>query len=297
MNPKTIDAQIVEEEIVSCQKCGQKNRLYKSARQGVYRCASCRSELRNPFVPRPKSRSSGLAVFGWCVFALILLVGLIALLGSGQSRAPSYVTPSANTSTDNSTNAPTSTTAAQDTELRQDPDGSYSIPTNSLTEGAQRAIASLKSRGIPIDADSVAAEIAREKDDAEPALPTPSNGETLTYTNRERVAPFEIKSTRGSNYLVKLTDAGSGALVLTVFVRGGETVNVDVPLGTFIVKYASGDSWYGYDHLFGENTAYSKASTDFTFDQSGSEVNGYTITLYEVPYGNLQTERIKPNEF
>jgi hypothetical protein len=85
--------------------------------------------------------------------------------------------------------------------------------------------------------------------------------------------------------------------VLTVFVRGGETVNVDAPLGTFIVKYASGERWYGYDHLFGENTAYSKATTYFTFDQTGTKVNGYTITLYEIPNGNLRTKRIKPNEF
>jgi curved DNA-binding protein CbpA len=131
----------------------------------------------------------------------------------------------------------------------------------------------------------------------EPELPLPPNGETYNYTRREAVAPFEIKSSYGSSYLVKLADASTGQPVLTVFVRGGNTVNLDVPLGTYVVKYAAGDKWYGYNFLFGPATGYSKANETFTFRYNGNQVSGYTITLYKVRNGNLRTGTISANEF
>jgi len=125
----------------------------------------------------------------------------------------------------------------------------------------------------------------------------PPNGEVRTFTQQEQVAPFEIQSPWGTNFLLKLADAASGEPVLTIFVRGGETVKVKVPLGTYVVKYASGDMWYGYEQLFGEKTSYSKASQRFTFDRFGNQTTGYTLTLYQVLNGNLHTENIQPQEF
>lgn len=131
----------------------------------------------------------------------------------------------------------------------------------------------------------------------EPELPMPRTGEVIEYGYSERVAPFEIKSSVGSNYLVKLVDSGSQRPILTVFVRGGTTVNVDVPLGNYIVKYAAGDRWYGYEHLFGPETGYNKASTVFSFSVIGNRISGYTITLYKVRDGNLHTNAIRKEEF
>lgn len=132
---------------------------------------------------------------------------------------------------------------------------------------------------------------------SEPELELPANGETVAYTDGERVAPFEIKSSYGSDYVVKLADYLSGQTVMTVFVRGGETVNVHVPLGNFAVKYATGSKWYGYKYLFGPETGYSVANDPFTFRVYGDQVEGFTITLYKVPNGNLRTQKIKPEEF
>lgn len=47
MNP--VDPEIVDELIISCKKCGQKNRFYKHARLRKHRCGSCRAILSNPF--------------------------------------------------------------------------------------------------------------------------------------------------------------------------------------------------------------------------------------------------------
>jgi hypothetical protein len=131
----------------------------------------------------------------------------------------------------------------------------------------------------------------------EPAEPLPENGEVSKYANFDGLAPFEIKSPSGTNYLVKLTNALTDDPIQTIFVRGGTTVEVKVPLGTFSVKYAAGDTWYGYRHLFGPMTVYSKASELFTFKNNGTSYNGYTITLYKVRNGNLSTQQIDPGDF
>ena len=125
----------------------------------------------------------------------------------------------------------------------------------------------------------------------------PASGSVHMYTKADRVAPFEIKAAQGSHYLLKLVDAYTYAPVLTVFVRSGATVDVDVPLGTYEVRYASGESWYGYEYLFGPDTAYSKADQTFTFELVGNQVGGFTITLYKVANGNLHTSQIKPTDF
>lgn len=125
----------------------------------------------------------------------------------------------------------------------------------------------------------------------------PQSGELQTFTSDERMAPFEIRSASGGNYLVKLVDAYSKSDVLTIFIRGGVVVNVDVPLGSYEVRYAAGDRWYGYEHLFGPETVCSKADKTFTFKVEGNQISGFTLTLYKVSHGNLHTSKIPRANF
>lgn len=125
----------------------------------------------------------------------------------------------------------------------------------------------------------------------------PENGAIQIHANGERVAPFEIETAQGANYLVKLVSTHSQQAVMTIFVRGGNTVSTEVPLGTYEVKYASGGKWYGDKHLFGPDTVYSKAESKFTFQDTGYQISGYTITLYQVSNGNLRTSTINPSQF
>lgn len=125
----------------------------------------------------------------------------------------------------------------------------------------------------------------------------PYNGEIRRFTNKSDIAPFEINSDYGSNYFVKLEDSRTGKAVINIFVRGGETVKTEVPLGSYIMKYASGNIWYGYKYLFGKQTIYSKSDDIFRFEIVGNQVNGYTVTLYKVIDGNLRTYEISPEQF
>lgn len=130
-----------------------------------------------------------------------------------------------------------------------------------------------------------------------PEQAVPYSGAVRTWTTDERVAPFEIKAAQGSHYLLKLVDAYTYSPVMTVFARSGTTVEVKVPLGTYEVRYASGETWYGYEYLFGPETSYSKADKTFTFEVEGNQISGFTITLYKVANGNLHTSGIRPTEF
>ncbi len=58
---KTVDAEIVDEAIVPCKKCGQKNRLYKRAQKGNYHCGSCRAILSDKFKPSAWKWKAGMA--------------------------------------------------------------------------------------------------------------------------------------------------------------------------------------------------------------------------------------------
>lgn len=131
----------------------------------------------------------------------------------------------------------------------------------------------------------------------EPALQLPQSGTIRRYTSRAGVAPLEIKTSAGSNYLIKLEDVSSGRNILDVFIRGGSTIEIEVPLGTYRLKYAVGQTWYGYEHYFGPSTGYSKADSNFRFYNDGYRVSGYTVTLYQVRDGNLSTSRLSPEQF
>jgi hypothetical protein len=64
--------------------------------------------------------------------------------------------------------------------LSVNPDGSVSLPSSALTEEAKNAIAALKQKGIPITDESLKAEMASERSNAQPAVPlTPSATEIV----------------------------------------------------------------------------------------------------------------------
>ena len=94
--------------------------------------------------------------------------------------------------------------------------------------------------------------------------PMPHSGKVRFLGSHDTgVAPLEVKAAHGSHFLLKLVDAYTGKDVLDVFVRSGSTVEVDVPLGRYDIRYASGETWYGYNMRFGPDTSYSKADKTF----------------------------------
>jgi hypothetical protein len=130
-----------------------------------------------------------------------------------------------------------------------------------------------------------------------PEYALPENSWSQIYTTERQVARFKVSAPEGTHYWVKLVDATTSAPAIAMFVRGGTTAEVKVPVGTYVIKYASGKNWYGTTYLFGPDTAYGKADQTMRFWIEGNIVHGHSMTLYKVLNGNLRTQSISASEF
>lgn len=144
----------------------------------------------------------------------------------------------------------------------------------------------------------------------------PENGEILKDTRKEKLAPLTIKTSGSQNYFISLkcvnspdswsvTELGrinnNRLFDMTVYVKGGETAEVLVPLAEYEIYYATGNTWYGSIAKFGEETRCFQCEDTFLFeeqwDDEGLYYGGWTLTLYAVPGGNLDTEEISLSKF
>jgi hypothetical protein len=130
-----------------------------------------------------------------------------------------------------------------------------------------------------------------------PAKPLPKSGTFWTGSSATRQAPFKITTPRDGFYYLKLVDYGTGRDVIAIFIDGGDSIEVDVPLGIFELRYASGQIWYGRQFLFGPGTQYAKGETPLSFSIVGSYASGNQVTLYKVANGNFETSSITASEF
>lgn len=128
--------------------------------------------------------------------------------------------------------------------------------------------------------------------------PRPSNGSIFQFPSSAGVAPFTIKTSGSSDYYIVMQNSHDSSIKVSFYVRGGSTVEIDVPLGNYEVFYAAGDTWYGTEHAFGSETDYYKCDDTFPFTYSSSTgYTGWTLMLYPVSHGNLDTDAINADEF
>ena len=130
-------------------------------------------------------------------------------------------------------------------------------------------------------------------------MPLPVNGDKVSFHNREEVAPLKIKTpvTSVEHYFIKVVDDLEENIVKTIFIRSGNTIDTKMPLGSYIIKYATGKTWYGTEHLFGPETIYSKANKTFIFTREANGYSGYTIELILQQHGNLKTQQIPKSDW
>lgn len=126
--------------------------------------------------------------------------------------------------------------------------------------------------------------------------PFPMHGTIRINTQQPCIAPFKIETPSGQNYIVKLITTSSGRPIVTCYIKGGKTLDIKVPLGTYIMKYATGYAWYGEKLKFGPNTIAKKMDTELTFYVDGNYVTGHTISLSVSYGGNLKSTNIDPTE-
>lgn len=134
----------------------------------------------------------------------------------------------------------------------------------------------------------------------ETALKLPMTG----VVNKRRMsssgdtAPLNIRTRYGrSHFFIKVVGITPPQSELTGFIRAGDELDLDLPLGTYELRYAVGTTWYGVLHLFGPDTGYAKADEYFRLEVVGNQVRGFTVELYKQVGGNLETSGISADDF
>lgn len=128
-------------------------------------------------------------------------------------------------------------------------------------------------------------------------LPLPVMWAILQSSGEIREAPLSVITTGNRHYLIKVKDLGTLRDVVVFFVRGGETAELEVSTGTYLIYYATGETWYGTEQLFGPETRYYKADDIFPFYEDDGYINGWTLELYAQPGGNLDTITLDAMDF
>ena len=134
------------------------------------------------------------------------------------------------------------------------------------------------------------------------SVPFPSHG-TGELASGQAVdpyesAPSEIKTGSANKfYYIVLKSLSYPYVNCYIYLHGGEPAEVSVPLGSYEMYYACGDSWYGESVRFADTGGDFVAEDTFDFTSSGGYVYGYTVTLYDVYYGNLETSPVNAADF
>ena len=119
----------------------------------------------------------------------------------------------------------------------------------------------------------------------------PASGTILSGSEVYNGSEITIHAASEESCVVKLKTS-SGTEVMSFFVRAGDTVTVRVPRENLYVYFASGDTWYGNDNLFGSKTYYSMDDEirDFT-------KHSWEYTRYKVSNGNFSETPIDEDKF
>jgi hypothetical protein len=125
----------------------------------------------------------------------------------------------------------------------------------------------------------------------------------ITFKNKDEVgvAPFTINTKGENGYFARLVNTATDEAFVEMFIRGGESIEVKVPLGEYELRYITGKNWVGHTEpnfkMFGKDTVFMKADTVLDFYENEKGYTGHSVLLYLVPNGNLSTSQINPDDF
>ncbi len=112
------------------------------------------------------------------------------------------------------------------------------------------------------------------------------------------IAPLTLKARNaGQHFFVELIGLPAKKEVLSLFLRSGDQLKVNLPLGTYELKYAAGETWYGPGWLFGNATTFSRLDTELAFEHTDSEISGYSVELYLQPATTSSSDKGKDYNF
>lgn len=158
--------------------------------------------------------------------------------------------------------------------------------------------------GGTVETDNTTANLAKPGGNTEvggaeetlPEVPLPANGYGKFFFKRAKAGSrikFIPAAGTKSNMIVKLEDWDSGKAICWFFVREGKTVETPIPEGSYRIKIATGQKWYGEERLFGGVASYS--SIDSMVRIPARTI--YSLSLTPVIDGTLQDKPIDAGDF
>lgn len=117
----------------------------------------------------------------------------------------------------------------------------------------------------------------------------PSNAEVLYKRDNlaEYTSEIIVHASEDSDCVVKLKNHSTGTTIYAFYIGSGCTAEKPIPSGTYDVCFAFGNTWYGYENLFGDYTSCSRDSNVYF-----SYGDAWEYTLTPVRSGNLSLEDI-----
>lgn len=132
-------------------------------------------------------------------------------------------------------------------------------------------------------------------------LPLPEHGTTVRWFKGSHLPSLTIIVPDDGHYYVKIENWETKEAVATIFIHSGRKANINLPAGSYRIKCARGDMWYGTQYLFGAQTQCSivtkQISCSVTKEYNRTSYSNTTITLIKQTHGNLETEPIKIEKF
>ena len=108
------------------------------------------------------------------------------------------------------------------------------------------------------------------------------------------------RSTEVRQLLPEVSESGNSSKLnddISFYVKGGNSVSLDVPIGVYKISYACGETWYGTRYRFGEDTMYYTSDDTLTFFADDQYYNGHTLELWLQNDGNFDRTSIPESKF
>lgn len=240
-------------------------------------------EKPKPKAEKPKKESKGKGKDKGWLLALLMFVGIIAAL----IGLLAFVISVSNRNTPKTYHAGRTTYTSRDGKVfTQVPSSNSATPTTTT-----------KTKPETKRTETKAPETTPKRVLVKQA--EPENGEILRYGKgywQSYYSSITVTAPEKEAVVVKLKRTVPGKArketVVAFYVCAGETVEMEIPAISMYVFFAQGETWYGYDDLFGDSTAYGKDSEQIDFSW-----HTVTYTLQPVSDGNFTTKTTSESDF
>jgi hypothetical protein len=284
-------------QTIRCAGCGQLNRLrHETIKPGSFKCSKCGKALHSMIPDDGGKNATPASVLP--IVGIVATLGLVMLVGSTAHRQ------SENTGFSRTPSGPTATIAKR-------------LAPNPVREIETLIPAPPVFPVVPIPTPTVqlleshssasAKNLSRTEAPNPKAMVAPPTGDIQPRTRRNAIAPFTVLTESGQNYLIKLVNVDNAKDQIWIYVKGGESYSTKVPVGTYNLRAAAGNEWYGREDLFGAHTHFFRLRPKadaadgvqqmLQFRKERNRIVGMTISLKGIANGNMEQESMTRSEF